>query len=314
MSELANARNLLAIGRGKEAVEAAARAIAEAPNDPEARYVYSVACTAIGKFDHALEPAQNAVQVAPTDQRFVSHLASVYSSLDKNKLAFETFDDALALAPDSPDTHFLHVDAVDRAVRGGGNFRPSKLIERAKTSVYVLLGSYPELAETHAAHARYLLLTEQYQEAAWAAHRALEINPNRALSYQLLGCAFEGVGDKRKAGDAFVMAGKLDPHSSTSGDLLASLAKGSMPPIAFACWVLLRLGRVASSGNANDNTEAIIGPDLNITAIVVVGVILTVVCLGTAIWFHRNKPVRDPGPKYLSPEARAVLAARKELR
>ncbi len=238
----------------------------------------------------------------------------MYSSLDKNKLAFETFDKALALAPLSADTHFLHVDAVDRAVRGGGNFRPSKLIERAKTSADVLVSSYPQLADSHAAHARYLLLTEDYQEAAWAAHRALEIDPNRASSYQLLGVAFQGVGDKRKAGDAFVMAGKLDPHSSTSGDLLASLATGSIAPIAFACWAALRLGRVAASGQENFADQATTGPGLNTTAIFIIGVILSVVCLGIAVWFHKNKPARDPGPKYLSPEARAILAARNELR
>lgn len=309
-----NARHLLAVKRYDEAIEAAARAIREAPDSAEPRYVYSIACTAAGKIDHALTPAQNAVQVEPFNSRYVAHLASVHSELDEHGKAFDTFDNALELDPTSPETHILHVEAVARALRTGSYLRTSKMTDRAKSSVDALLQLHPEESFTHATNARYLLLISQPQEAAWAAHRALEIDPNDASSYQLLGLAFQEVGDKQKAGDAFVLAGKLDPSSSQSGDLLAALAKGSMPPIAFGCWVLLRLGRVAASGQESIGPEPTAGPGLNIAAIIIVGVILTIVCVGIAVWMHRNKLARPSGPKYLSPQARRVLATRKELR
>lgn len=309
-----NARHLLAVKRYDEAIEAAARAIREAPEHAEPRYVYSVACNAGGKIGHALTPAQNAVQVEPFNSRYVAHLASVYSELDEHRKAFDTFDNALELDPTSPETHILHVEAVARALRTGGYVRTSKMTDRASSSVDTLLQLHPEESVSHATNARYLLLVNQPQEAAWAAHRALEIDPNEASSYQLLGLAFQGVGDKQKAGDAFVMAGKLDPSSSRSGDLLASLAKGSMPPIAFGCWVLLRLARAANRGQDSFGSQPTAGPDPNMPAILIVGVILTIACIGIAVWMHRNKPAKPSGPKHLSPQARQVLAARKELR
>ena len=139
-----------------------------------------------------------------------------------------------------------------------------------------------------------------------AAKRSLSIAPDNAQAHQMLGIAEQHLGRHREAGDSYVRAGKLDPTSSSSGELLDGLGAGLGKVVAPAGLGAFMLFRVATRTSARGAESAGIPP----------GVILVFVIVAMVLFFafkNTDRPARyDDGLDQLSPEARAIIQQRKD--
>ena len=179
---------------------------------------------------------------------------------------------------------------VDALLRHPKFERRPEMLAKAKRSRDSLLREHPEQLVSHLVDGNVHLLDGKHQKALQAAERALAIAPDNPGGHQLRGLAQKGLGQIRNAGDSFVTAGKLDPTSSSSGDMLAGLGKAAAP-IGFALYALVRI-----SATAGASAGWLIG--------------IVILLAGGAFLYWRRQETK---PEELSPEAKRVLETRKKM-
>jgi len=119
-------------------------------------------------------------------------------------------------------------------------------LSQARTYLDEAVRAHPNDATVYFAQARLDLVDEDAARAETSARQGLALEPAHPVGHQLLGMAAQMQGRARAAGDHFVSAGRLDPRSSASTELLRSLRKvGPLGRVAFVLmlWISVRIAR-----------------------------------------------------------------------
>jgi tetratricopeptide (TPR) repeat protein len=186
---LAKGRNLLAQGDAAQALAALAQAVAEAPNDPEARYAYAQALWQGADKGFAVGEYEAAARLAPRSFKYRSELARAYGATNRPAEAIVEYEAALAVQPDSPG---VLREAANLHLQGGRPERAVPLLMRA-----VALAPDSAVLTQDLAHAAEKSGNEPQAVAAY--RRVLEINPGAAVSRGLLAESLFRQGKKEDA-------------------------------------------------------------------------------------------------------------------
>lgn len=288
---------LINIQRWQEALDQSAASLAEIPQDAHMHFLHGLALHGLGRTKDALDANDRAIALSHESVRYHEQRGILLSKLGKHKQAFDSFEHALTLDPSDVNVRGGYVEAIVRDPASINSLVKTRLI-RARTLADSILVDAPDTEFAHVINAKVLLAEDKPFKAQEAAKRALKIEPNSVVGHQLMGITHREIGNTRQAGDAFVAAGKLDPTSNTSRNLLSSLGKGGAAPFGLGAYLLFRF--IAKSGQA---------------AGVPVAIVLVLVVLGFAGFkLHQSREGRESAKAALSPEARSVLEADKKLR
>ncbi len=137
----------------------------------------------------------------PDDIAVLNNLAYTFMYLGEKEAAMELWDRALAIDPDSVDTHM----AIGRAfVEQGFASRAVKHARRA-------LELAPELGETHFVHAGVLRAQGANRAAVQALERSVELDPRRVEAWLLLGECLLDLERYQEAARAYRRATRAKP-------------------------------------------------------------------------------------------------------
>ncbi len=292
---------LLKMKRFAEARDLAKQSLADIPFDVDMLELLARANYGLGDFEEALSAVEAALAALSGDGHILTLRGQILSRLGRHDDAMADFEAALALSPSLVYAHVALIEAVVRnPVSDKLGSKAKALLDKAKKSRDALLGLHPEMDISHLMSAQVDILEKKYTKARASTEIALKIDPNNPVAHQLHGLALQGIGDIRSAGDAYVAAGKIDPTSPTSGNLLEGLGAGAAVPFIGGGFLLFRVltrgGRAAGSAD------------------VPVGAILLVIVLIVGLYFILRDPAEKPKrpEDQLSAEARAALRARRE--
>ena len=188
-TNLAKGRNLLVQGDAAQALAALAQAVADAPNDPEARYAYAQALWQGADKAAAVREYEAAARLGPRSFKYRSDLARVYGATNRPAEAIVEYEAALAVQPDSPG---VLREAATLHLQTGHPERALPLLTRA-----VALSPESAVLTQDLAHAAEKAGNEAQAVAAY--RRVLEINPGAAVSRGLLAEALFRQGKKEDA-------------------------------------------------------------------------------------------------------------------
>lgn len=290
---------LIQVNRFQEAHDLALQSLAEIPQDAAMHSYLGLALNGLGRLEEALTSTENAIALNPGNYRFFEQRGLLLSKLGRHADASIAFEQALHLNPTDSYTKAAYVEAL---LREPATSRPTQRparIARSSELVESMLENDPDSETTHLMHGKVLLAKNQNTQAQRAARRALAIDPNNAVGHQLLGMTQQNQGNVRAAGDSYVAAGKLNPHSTHSRDLLAGLGKGAAAVPLCGFFLLSRVARTGSKGAVH--------------AGVPIAIVLVIVLAVAAAAIANRRKQRTASSPDLSPEARRIYEANKKL-
>lgn len=296
----AKAESLLLMGRHAEAVDVARQGLAQAPDDLHLLDSLASALSDGHQLDEAQRVAERLVALAPDSPR--GHLLRgwILHRRGRSNEATTALEQAVRLDPSSSQSRVMLVEALVRRAGQGSRLSMRKaqrdrLLAEAQSHAEEALRLSPTSEVPHLVRAKVALAHDRLPEARTWVERGLAIEPSNHVGHQLLGLIAERVGDLRAAGDHYVAAGQLNPHSTTSLERLRKM-RGAVPLGGLALYVLIRLltglGRAAGG------------------AWVVIVLVLAVLALALNWWWLPRRRVA----KALSERARTVLQTDKQVR
>lgn len=292
---------LIDLQRWQEAHDQTTASLADIPQDAHMQFLHGVALHGLGRTKEALDANDRAIALSHETVRYHEQRGLLLSHLGKHKEAFSTFEHALTLNPNDVNVKGCYVEAILRDRKSGKSSNSGRLV-KARTLADSILVDAPDTELAHAIDAKVHLANSKPFKAQDAAKRVLKINPNSVVGHQLMGISHRDIGNTRAAGDAFVSAGKLDPTSDTSRNLLSSLGKGGAAPFGIGAYIVFRL--VAKTGQAGAESAGV--------PVAIVLVLLVVGFIGFRM--NQSRQRRQTAKAALSPEAQAILEADDKLR
>jgi tetratricopeptide (TPR) repeat protein len=225
-----------------EAVPFLARAAAAAPANARFRHVHAQALWAAGEQEKALAEYAEAARLDPG--QYGLRLAQVYETLGNDKEALRYYEQALALAPESPGVRerigtlllkgndyakaVPHLEAASRARPGDPALQqdlayalemsgePARAIEVYRE----ILATAPASAELARTRLAELLFKEGKRDDAIAlAQEGVRLNPDAPLLHRRLGSLFERTGRAREAATAYREYARLAPNAPDAKEL-----------------------------------------------------------------------------------------------
>jgi tetratricopeptide (TPR) repeat protein len=289
-------RALIDAGRYAEAAETARAGLAADPDHAGLTLLRAIALCEVRELDEALACADRAMALQPDHALAHRTRGWILHRLGRHAEALDQLGRALALDPHDAETHVMRAEVLlARTPRSLlARRRRNQLVAEAHWHAGEATRLAPNAPGGFLVHGKARIRANDAAGAEQWARHALSIQPDHPLGHQILGMSAQLRGDSRGAADHYVAAGKLDPRSGTSLNLLRGL-RTAAPISGIALYVIARA--VLTLGSAA-------GGVLLALALVVL------VCLG-AWWFL--------GPRWrarraMSDEARAVLARDRQVR
>lgn len=298
-SAVVRAQQLIQLRRYVEARDLASAELAAVPFDADLHEQLASAHGGLEEWDKALDAIEQSLSLTPADPYRHGFRAMALSLLGRHGEARAGFEHALELDPENSFTHMAQVEAVLRDPAVDNKLDRPRLLALARRSCDTMLRVSPELDVSHLMHAKLLIAQKNFTDAKTAAERAIAANPNNPIAHQLRGIAQQQLGQIREAGDSYVAAGKIDPSSSTSGDLLEGLGKAAAP-LGLGAFLLFRLVARAGSRGAEAG-----GVPPALILILVIGAMV-------AFFAVQRGRSRQTNSERLSPQAQAALKAREK--
>lgn len=219
---LARARALLDLGRTQAARAAAGRALAQAPEDPEALQLFGLCQLRAGEVGPACETLRAAIVHRPADAH--GHYLLGYAGREAGDLraAEVCFREALRLSPEEP----VYLRALAELLAGRKLFPEALGLARRAVELapdrpanHVTLGYVSSAAGDRAAARR-------------AYEQALLLDPNDAVAWNNLGCVDLAQGQPMQARHRFREALRLNPEGTAAHDNLRLLDPPCARPAA----------------------------------------------------------------------------------
>ena len=296
-------RALLELGRHEEVRAAGARALAEAPDDPVLLSLVSLAETLGDEPEAGLATARRAVAAAPEDPDAAWALAHALRGTGRSGDALDELERAAALSPRWVGPRVAYCDAAAVHHPPLARLHPGearRLLERARFHAQQALAIAPDDPGPHLATAKVALLADDVGAAERSVRAALALQADHPVAHQLLGLVAERRGDRRAASDHYLDAGRLDPTSRRTPDLLRTV-RGS--PVSGCLPVgLLALGVIVALGAFADDPGVSLGERIAYGA---AGAVLVAIAVPIGRWLARRR---------VSAEANAALDREDRLR
>lgn len=223
---------LYELHRFDEAAAIAQEGLSEAPDDEELLVLLGSAVLATGDTSRARKVAASAIAAGPDHAGAHILMSRVLRSIGRNGEAADAALQAVALDPWSPAAHV----AASQAYTEMAAYRPN--IERFRPAAVHHAMACIELDPFGPAGpicmANIALASEEWDIADQWGRRALELDPTCSSGHQALGLAAKGRGDRHAAGEHLVDAGRLDPRSSSTTEMLKQLVEGGPATLVLA--------------------------------------------------------------------------------
>lgn len=303
-------RTLINLDRADDAVSSARAGLARHPDDPLLVLMLAMALANAGRGDEALPVAERAVALQPDSaiaHRTLGWILHGRGRIRDGQEALDRLAHAISLDPHDARSHLMRGEALLKVAittASGTSRRHRRLVAEAESHAAEAVRLRPGSADGHLLQARACVVAGDAAGAEAAARRGLALEADDPVGHQLLGLAARLRGDMRAAADHFVDAGKLNPKSDMSIQLLRGLRHGR-----------IRGGALHRRGRRAGRAVAFL-----VLAGIVIGVAglsgvpaLTVMALATVLAFL----VLWPGwwaRISMSEEARSVLRRERELR
>jgi tetratricopeptide (TPR) repeat protein len=301
MSEAADSawmrtRALIDARRYAEAAEAARTGLAADPSHGGLTLLRAIALCEARELDDALACADRAIALQPHNALAHRTRGWILHRLGRDAEALDQLGRALALDPHDAETHVMRAEALlARAPRSPlARRRRDRLVAEAHWHAGEATRLEPNAPGGFLVHSKARITANDAMGAEQWARQALSIQPDHPLGHQLLGMSAQLRGDSRTAADHYVAAGKLDPRSRTSLDLLRNV-RTAVPISGIVLYPVVRFA-LAAGGAAGG---------------VVLSLVVTAV-VGLVVWWIFGP--RWQARRAMSEEARAVLARDRQVR
>ncbi len=288
MTNTARIVQLLELHRFQEAHDLASESLAHQPDDAYTYHLLARALTGLKRGKDGYAANEQALALDPTlaDGFWLRGLYK--EARGKFREAAEAHETSLALAPNSLKFKGDYIHTILETPIESRLGRPNLRLSRARQLADSMLQSAPNHEYPHLMSARVHLAQKEIPQAHAAVLHALQINPGYAAAHHVLGKIQQRNGDLQRAGDAYVMSGRLDPRSSESRDELAQVAEPKPLMLAWlACAVMLFFFGKESAWVQDNGLEGLL-------LIIVLGTIISMV-----LWKRRQV-------NSLSPQAKQV--------
>ena len=193
---------LLNLGRFKEALESADKALQIRPDLPEAWTNRSAALIGLGRFKEALESADKALQIKPNLPGALTNRSGALIGLGRFKEALASADKALQFKPD----FYMAWNNRDIALLNLGRF------EEALESVDKALQIKPDLSEAWINRSGALMNLGRFKEALESVDKALQIKPDLYLAWNNRSGALINLGRFKEALESTDKALQIQPN------------------------------------------------------------------------------------------------------
>ena len=288
---------LIKLGRFPEAATLAREGLVTSPNSVTLNVLLAVALCETGDCDGAVAAARRAVALQPENHVTLRTLGWSTGQAGRNDEAKRILTDALSINPDDPMTHLMLADVLVKQARGmpRRSLKGSQLLADVDRHGAEMIRLDPESADGYLVRSRASILAEDSNRASAWAHEAVKREPDNPATHQALGMSAQLQGDTTVAADHYVAAGRLDPRSSRSTELLKGLRKRAPIGVLLA-FVLIRLISIPF----RDGSGVVQGIGL--------GVVVAFLVFLYVVWPRWN------ARRSMSAEARQVLARDRQLR
>ncbi|MFZ2032839.1 MAG: tetratricopeptide repeat protein, partial [Candidatus Dormiibacterota bacterium] len=195
---------LIDIGRCADALPLLHQAIAQDPDDLNARCLLGLALMREGRWQEAEIAARDAIAVAPAHGRAHSLRAYTLKALNRRDEALQEAQRGVELDPTTPDRYQALVQvALDWRT------------DVAQAASETLLRLAPESAEAHFRAGTVSMFRGEYPEAEAFMRRALSLDPTYRGAHNNLGVTLIRQGRRAEAFAAYQRAAALDPSDQT---------------------------------------------------------------------------------------------------
>jgi predicted Zn-dependent protease len=209
---LGAAQTRLQLGRRDEAIEAAGRALALAPEEPGVARALAMFYAQAGEFAKAADQELRWAQASPRDQQSPLRAAELYLRAGNAEKTIQVAEQILARG-ESADVHNL----LGQAYRLKDD--PARAAEELQKAIRL----HPDKPAYYAVLAQLFIDHRTPQPAVLALEEGLRRVPNEPELVRLLGVAYLGTGDTGKALDAFLKLIELQPDSEVAYASLETL-------------------------------------------------------------------------------------------
>lgn len=162
-----------------------------------------------GKYPEAEEAFKKLLRDDPANVRALSALGMLYYRKGDTKLAYHYWTDALKITPDDPTLQGL-VRALEQ-----DNLKPGPLYHMEIQTV-----GHAQSWEQHFIRGQNLYLKEDYTKAVGELKQAIDLKPDDAKIYFVLGAAYLKMDDRGQTIQAWETALKLNPEDPMVRELL----------------------------------------------------------------------------------------------
>lgn len=185
------AETLRTLEHYEEAIEVFHKALALNPEDAWSWASLGAAYSGMDKYRSALEALNKAIELSPENVWAMGYKGVVLRMVQRYQEAIDTFDQALSLSENESwilieKSIALRLWKKEGSVQGVELLKKAEVIEKDNSWLYLQLSICQYLAGN-------------YQEAKEAAQKAIELNSSLIIAYQVLGLAYEKLGDMEKA-------------------------------------------------------------------------------------------------------------------
>ncbi len=226
----ARAQSLIEIGRYREAIEQLNKALALAPDNPQALCSLSLAYHHLRDDKRAMEYAERAIQSDP-EEEWAHRLRSLtFSRQGKKQPALDAAREAVRLAPEEP----MALYALSHALAENQNFG------EARITAEKLRALAPEAEIAHEALGNIALAESKWSDAEDHFRAALLINPGSYDAMNNLGVALLNQKRKGEATEMFHQAARLNPMGEVARENLKSSIMKFLPITGGALFLLIK--------------------------------------------------------------------------
>ncbi len=200
-TSLQEARALLALGRGEEALPLLRRLAEELPQEAEVQAALGIAYLSVGQVSRSLKPLERAAQLDPKSAERHLVLGTARMLVGEYGPAERSFRAVLALDANSARAYgdLGALLLLQGNAQGGRQYLQRAVLLEPKRATFAANLAYAEL------------LNERPAEAKKEAERAIALDPSLASAWLNLGLAQVALGDRKQARVSFEKAQSLDP-------------------------------------------------------------------------------------------------------
>jgi tetratricopeptide (TPR) repeat protein len=217
---MARAAALIDIGRTADAIPLLHQAIAQDPQNDQARCLLSVALFRERQYWHAEEAARGAIAAAPEHGWGWALRAVALKEMQLRPDALKSAQHAVELEPTNPDRYNVLVQVA-----------LGWRTDLAREASVVLLQLAPQASLAHYRAGTVAMISQQNHDAELCFRRALAIDPAFAAAHNDLGVVLLREGKRTEALDAFQRAATLNPADQVAAKNIAVIARRHKLPL-----------------------------------------------------------------------------------